>query len=106
MIYGTIYVTVEISRSSLEVAIDYLAIPGTPMIKYLPDGSGDPGSPPEAELLNAKVSRWDVSNEERERCEHWAWSILDDIARKEIEKQWGSRFEYMCLEDASCGAED
>lgn len=104
--YGTIYVTVELGMSSLEVAVDYCATPGTPMIKYLSDGSGDPGSAPEAELIDVTVSRWDVGSEERERDDSWVWERLDEIARSAIEREWNSRYEYQCLEDASCEADD
>jgi hypothetical protein len=103
---GTVYVTVDIGRSSLEVAVDYCATPEEPMVRYYSDGSGYPGCPAEAELLDVSVTRWDTSTEERYRGDHWIWGELDEMARVAIEREWDSRFESLCLADAACGAED
>ena len=104
--FGTIYVTVESGMSSLKVAVDYCATEGSPMIKYLPDGSGDPGCPPEAELIDVTVTRWDTTTEERQRDDNWVWERLDEIARAAVEREWKSRYEDMCIEDAFCGLDD
>ncbi len=86
--------------TQLTVSIRYKAHRGEPMVMYYPDGSGYPGSPPEAELLGAYVTRWEVEGDDRRRGSHWAWAELDRIARDIIERDWG-RYEELCLTDAS-----
>lgn len=92
-----INVTLEIGNSSLEVEIEYNAWPSEPMVRYLPDGSGYPGSPPGAELISAYVTGWN------ERCRNgsWFWNELDSIAVDYVEYHWKDNFEDCCLEAES-----
>ena len=88
------------SDSCLEVDLDYRAWPGEPMVRYYPDGSGYPGSPPGAELIGVHVTSWTVNGIDRHRSDHWLWAILDEFARDRIEEHWET-FESLCLEDAT-----
>lgn len=45
----------------LEVEVEFDANPGEPMVRYYPDGSGYPGSPPEVEIT--KVTVLEVTDE-------------------------------------------
>ncbi len=86
--------------TQLTVDVRYKSHPGEPMVMYYPDGSGYPGSPPEAELLGVCVTRWEVEGDDRRRGSHWAWGELDRIASAIIESGW-ERYEELCLEDAN-----
>jgi hypothetical protein len=100
---GTIGATLEElgHASSLEVEIEYAYTPGEPMVRYYPDGSGYPGSPPEAELLSVYVERWDVGDERRRRNDHWLWTLLDEMARDRIERDCDTYYYDRCVEDAA-----
>lgn len=89
----SIEATLEIGRSTLEVDIEYNAHPGEPMVRYYADGSGYPGSPPEAELLDVYVTDWN----DRRRGSSWIWAALDRIAFRAVEDDW-KNFELRCLE--------
>ena len=94
----------EIDDLSLELELEYDFTPGEKMVRYYRDGSGDPGCPPSAELVNATVIRCDMANERRMRCDDWIWRVLDTIANEFISRDWG-RFENECIEDANDRAE-
>ena len=94
----TITDTLEFARSSLDVEIDYEATPGERRVDYYPDGSGYPGSPPDAELIRVRVVRWDVGAERRQRGASWVWSCLDLIAGQLIERDWDN-YREACLAD-------
>lgn len=85
--------------SSLEVDVQYQVHPGEPMVWRYPDGSGYPGSPPEAELIGARVTRWDVGDDERPRNGSPWWDVLDRIAEAIIDREW-QRYGDDCLEHA------
>jgi len=90
----------EIGNGSLEVSIEYKYYPGEPMVMYYPDGSGYPGSPAGAELIDVYVIRWDVDGDERLRDVSWVWEVLDGIARESVEHDW-KRFEELFLDAAN-----
>ena len=87
----------EIDDLSLELELEYDFTPGERMVRYNRDGSGDPGCPPSAELVNATVIRCDLANERRMRRD-------DTIATEFISRDW-DRFENECIEDANDRAE-
>ena len=95
---------IEIGALSLEIALEYDFSPGEPMVRYYPDGSGDPGCPPSAELVNATVTLCDMGYEQQTRCDHWIWRALDIIAYEAISRDW-ARFQEKCIEDANDRAE-
>ena len=104
---GNYYVTLEElgHGSSLEVQILYEYTPGEPMVRYYPDGSGYPGSPPDVEFISCHVFRWGVWNsfvtiDERKRDSSWVWESLDRIAERIIRERW-EHFRVGCLEDAA-----
>lgn len=111
MCYGIHHVTIEdLGRaSSLDVELSYRVTPGEPMVRYCPDGSGYPGSPPECELEAVHVTRWCVGTEERNRGDSWIWSWiwkdLDKIAEAIIDDDW-SHYSADCLKEAAAQDED
>lgn len=44
---GSAVIVARIGRMDFTVAVGFSVIPGEPMVRYYPDGSGYPGSPPE-----------------------------------------------------------
>lgn len=86
---------------SVTVQIEYEYTPGEPRVMYYRDGSGYPGSPAYAELIDVTVVAWHVSDETRKRTHHWIWLILDAFAREIIESQW-DRIGELCLQHAEC----
>lgn len=84
--------------SSLEVEVLYEFTPGERMVRYYPDGSGYPGSPPEVEFISSYVYRWDVGTEQRKRGTSWLWEVLDVIATRVISSDWDC-FRDWCLEN-------
>ena len=76
---GNIYVTVD---------IDYKVWKGEPMVRYYPDGSGYPGSPPELEILGVVVTYVSGETYDKGRPElsdgGWA-GILDRLATEYVE---------------------
>lgn len=98
----TVYATLEElgHQSSLDVAIYYKATPGERRVDYYPDGSGYPGSPPDAELVGVRVTRWDVGNERRPRDKSAVWPFLDRIAEDRIQSDWDN-YRAACLRDAA-----
>jgi len=42
-------------EQTIEVTLQVKLYPGEPMVRYYPDGSGYPGSPPEAEVVRVLV---------------------------------------------------
>lgn len=86
--------------SSLEVDLSYRFYPGEPIVWRYADGSGYPGCPPEAEFVGARVTRWDVNDDERLRGTSWLWEVLDVIATRIISDDW-DRFCEGCLEHAA-----
>ena len=87
-------------RYSLEIEIEYDAWKGEPIVMNPPD-KAYPGSDPGVELQGVRVTRWDVGEEERTRCDSWIWDVLDKIAEAEVEDYWDQIYSYHCLEDAA-----
>lgn len=88
---NTLTTTIDIGDFEVEVAIDYEAVPGEPMVWRDKHGHGHPGYPPYAELIAVTVTS-DVPEE------------IAKIARETVENDW-KRFGDMCLEDANNRAE-
>lgn len=44
--------TVPIGRINFTVSVEWSYVPGEPMVRYYPDGSGYPGSPPEFDCVD------------------------------------------------------
>lgn len=69
------------------VEIEFEYSPGEPMVRYYPDGSGYPGSPPELNVIRVVVTRlsndsWDKNRQELEES-GWA-DYLDKLAFDEV----------------------
>jgi len=88
---------IELETLSLEVELEYDFVPGEKMVRYYRDGSGDPGCPPSAELVGAKVTQCNIDREQRRRCDHWIWRALDVIANELINRDWVN-YEEKCIE--------
>lgn len=75
----------ELSSLYIEVEIDYKIWSGEKEVRYYSDGSGNPGSPPELEILEVYVTS--VSGETYEKTrEEIGWiSDLDRLAQDYIE---------------------
>jgi hypothetical protein len=97
---GRIFVDLEYGKFDVSVAIDYVAQPGQPMIKYLLDGSGDPGCPPQADMVDVTVLSMQNDKKKWERNDSETWEKADKIARAFVEQKWSSRFEKLCVQDA------
>jgi len=86
-------------QSSLYVEVEFDATPGEPMVRYYPDGSGYPGSPPNAELTGVRVLSWDIDGEIRKRGDPWLWKELDRIAIEIISNKWDETYRDNCIDD-------
>lgn len=49
----TANVTVREGCTDYNVTVEFTVIPGEPMVRYYPDGSGYPGSPPEIDCIDS-----------------------------------------------------
>lgn len=97
----------------LECSIEYRFTPGDPGVRYYPDGSGSPPTPPEVELISVKVEEiypswvqytldklwlrdrgWDVWANEI------AWQILDDLLQDDTD------FYYKLVDEAEDDSSD
>lgn len=64
-----------------DVSMNY--IPGEKMVRYYPDGSGYPGSPPEIEILDARCKKIDgraPTESEISDLKDWAMEKADNPA--------------------------
>lgn len=95
---------IELDVVSLEVELEYDFTPGEKMVRYYRDGSGDPGCPPSADFVGAKVMQCDIDREQRRRCDHWIWRALDVIAAELINRDW-SNYQEKCIEHENDMAE-
>lgn len=72
-----------------EFEIEYRIYPGEPVVRYLPDGSGYPGSPPEVEIISVRVVHLGDSKHvyigNRDDYKDWV-KELDDLAFQYVEK--------------------
>lgn len=50
---ATAKLTVKLGDTDCFVEADFRVIPGEPMVRYYPDGSGYPGSPPEIDCVDS-----------------------------------------------------
>lgn len=57
---------------TVEASLDVKVYPGEPMVRYYADGSGYPGSPPEAELRNVHIEGvWHLTGDEIKLNKEW-----------------------------------
>jgi len=79
-------------ESGLEVEIEWNLTEGEPMVRYYPDGSGYPGSPPEAEIQNVRVTALYFGDEDLvrnrpdwfESLDAYVWEHLETELREEF----------------------
>lgn len=76
-------------RFSATVEIKYSVDPGEKMVRYYPDGSGYPGSPPSIELERVTVTSLSGETWDKDRAELEASGFakqIDDAAWEEVER--------------------
>ena len=95
-----LHTEIELDALNLDIELEYDFSPSERMVRYYPDGSGDPGCPPSAELVGVTVTQCDMNNEQRRRCDHWLWKALDIIATELVSRDW-DRFEEKCIENVN-----
>ena len=96
-----LHTEIDLDNLILEIELEYDFTPGEKMVRYYPDGSGDPGCPPSAALVNATVTQCDIADIQQKRCDNWIWRALDAIAIELINRDWDRYFEDKCIEDAN-----
>jgi len=95
----------EVGKYELDCDVDYQYTPGDPGVRYYPDGSGCPPTPPEIEILGVSVEgvlndnwwEWVKPDDPRYPClvypsldrawlEDRGWAgVVDEIARRELD---------------------
>ena len=79
----TINITLEEwgdANLTVEASLDVNVYPGEPMVRYYADGSGYPGSPPEAELLKVYIERaWHADGNEVKLTPYWLKTLEAEL---------------------------
>jgi len=88
--------TIDICGIECEVNIEFIVTTPGASPTWGSDG-GDPGWPPEAELLSVMVTKYDGLG--RDILSHQQCRILDNMAWNRVLENWESEFAAMCLED-------
>ncbi len=87
-------------QSALDVEIEFDFFRGEKMVKYFADGSGYPGSPPEADGVRVRVQKWYVGDETRKRGFSPVWKALDLIALGILDQKWDDQYRDDCISEA------
>lgn len=85
------------------VTIEYRVYPGEPMVRWLPDGSGYPGSPPEVEIAKVTVTGLSGGCWDKQRSEFGDWTkMIDDHFDHIVQQRMSDRLslELELLENA------
>lgn len=69
---------IELGPTIVEFVATFWYRPGEPMVRYYPDGSGYPGSPPDCEYCSVEVHRIVGETYEYNREEKSDWFLLLD----------------------------
>jgi hypothetical protein len=87
----------------LDVEIEYKTYPGEPMVRYYPDGSGYPGSPPYAEIQRVRVLAVVTENFEAVRNQKPSpyWKLFDVLAEDYVFQRQGDYEEEIMDHHAS-----
>lgn len=86
----------DFDAMDVEIEFDF-----TPEEKPVPnnyDGSGYPGSPPEAELVSVIVHKWLYEDDEFSRKDGTIFKGLDLIAEAIVRKRWEDLYRDQCIE--------
>ena len=105
--------------NELDCTVKYRFTPGDPGVRYYPDGSGCPPTPPEIEVLEVKVEAVDlwmwedvdgVPYLDRDWLEDRGWAaMVDEIARRKLDDMafdTDSDFYRKLVDEAECGLDD
>lgn len=72
--------TIELEAMTIEAQVVAWYEPGEPMVRYYPDGSGYPGSPPEMTIERIEAYRITGETYDYQRSDNPDWfDLLDDI---------------------------
>jgi hypothetical protein len=78
--------TLEIAGVEVDVRVAAVFHPAEPMVRYYPDGSGDPGCPAEIEIVlvidEATGKRIELTDEQREALEEIAMERGDELSEE------------------------
>lgn len=88
---------VEINGDEIEVEVTGTITPGSPMVRYYPDGSGDPGSDPEVNEMDVTVDGLSIFDEltsnQIERLSEQVWDNLQEVDYPDYEPEYDERDE-------------
>ena len=80
---STANLTVRDGCTDYNVTVDFSYSPGEPMVRYYPDGSGYPGSPPEFDCVESfeinEFERAIDGNVCNEDPDNWEYTDFDDV---------------------------